>query len=53
LQVGLPDALEALARKSPMTWGSASKICGAGVTHSHPDHHGLAERLVKLASCGL
>jgi len=49
----LPDALDAL-RKGFNDLGIALEdLRTLVVTHNHPDHYGLAGRLVKLASCGV
>jgi glyoxylase-like metal-dependent hydrolase (beta-lactamase superfamily II) len=49
----LPDALEALRKGLDELNIKLEDLRTLIVTHNHPDHYGLAGRLVKLASCGL
>jgi glyoxylase-like metal-dependent hydrolase (beta-lactamase superfamily II) len=49
----LPDALEALRKGLDELNIKLEDLRTLVVTHNHPDHYGLAGRLVKLASCGL
>lgn len=48
-----PDALEALRTGLEELGVRLEDIRTLIVTHNHPDHYGLAGRLVKLAGCGL
>jgi glyoxylase-like metal-dependent hydrolase (beta-lactamase superfamily II) len=49
----MPDALEALTKGLDQLGIRLEDLRTLVVTHNHPDHYGLAGRLVKLASCGL
>jgi glyoxylase-like metal-dependent hydrolase (beta-lactamase superfamily II) len=49
----LPDALEALQKGVGELEIRLEDLRTLVITHNHPDHYGLAGRLVKLASCGL
>lgn len=49
----LPDALEALRKGLDELKIPLEALRTLVITHNHPDHYGLAGRLVKLASCGL
>lgn len=49
----LPDALEAIRKGLDGLGIRLEDLRTLVVTHNHPDHYGLAGRLVKLASCGL
>lgn len=49
----LPDALEALRKGLDELNIKLEDLRTLVITHNHPDHYGLAGRLVKLASCGL
>jgi glyoxylase-like metal-dependent hydrolase (beta-lactamase superfamily II) len=48
-----PDALEALRKGLDDLGIGLDAIRTLIVTHNHPDHYGLAGRLVELARCGL
>ncbi len=48
-----PDALDALRRGLDQLNIPIEAIRTLVVTHNHPDHYGLAGRLVQLARCGL
>jgi glyoxylase-like metal-dependent hydrolase (beta-lactamase superfamily II) len=49
----LPDALEALRKGLDDLDIRLEDLRTLVITHNHPDHYGLAGRLVKLAACGL
>lgn len=49
----MPDALEALRKGLEDLGIKLEDLRTLVITHNHPDHYGLAGRLVKLASCGL
>ncbi len=49
----MPDALEALRKGLDDLGIRLEDLRTLVITHNHPDHYGLAGRLVKLASCGL
>lgn len=49
----LPDALEALRKGLDELGIRLEDLRTLVITHNHPDHYGLAGRLVKLASCGV
>jgi len=49
----MPDVLEALRTGIDEIGVRIEEIRTLVVTHNHPDHYGLAGRLVKLAGCGL
>jgi glyoxylase-like metal-dependent hydrolase (beta-lactamase superfamily II) len=48
-----PDVLDALRRGLDDLGIALDAIRTLVVTHNHPDHYGLAGRLVQLANCGL
>jgi glyoxylase-like metal-dependent hydrolase (beta-lactamase superfamily II) len=48
-----PDALEALRRGLDDIGVPLEDLRRLVVTHNHPDHYGLAGRLVQLVSCGV
>jgi glyoxylase-like metal-dependent hydrolase (beta-lactamase superfamily II) len=48
-----PDVLDALREAIDALGVSFDAIRTLVVTHNHPDHYGLAGRLVQLAGCGL
>jgi len=48
-----PDVLDALRRGIDEIGVRLDQIRTLVVTHNHPDHYGLAGRLVQLARCGL
>lgn len=48
-----PDSIEALRKGLDDLGISLEDIRRLIVTHNHPDHYGLAGRLVQLASCGV
>jgi glyoxylase-like metal-dependent hydrolase (beta-lactamase superfamily II) len=49
----LPDALEALRRGLDEHGIRLEDLRTLVITHNHPDHYGLAGRLVQLSRCGL
>lgn len=49
----LPDALDALRVGLDDLGIRLEDLRTLVITHNHPDHYGLAGRLVKLASCGV
>jgi glyoxylase-like metal-dependent hydrolase (beta-lactamase superfamily II) len=49
----LPDALDALRKGLDDLGIRLEDLRTLVITHNHPDHYGLAGRLVKLASCGV
>lgn len=49
----MPDALEALREGLDERGIKLEDIRRLILTHNHPDHYGLAGRLVQLASCGV
>ncbi len=49
----MPDALEALRKGLDERGIKLEDIRRLILTHNHPDHYGLAGRLVQLAACGV